>query len=391
MEGYLYDGWNPFMITQLDPSNPAAVPVRIWCCIWKPDVGSSLYARSSWQKAGGVGGLAWMQTGIAQTLADAAGGTLYGAAEVYVPMSDHRGNVRHYYQIKSSAVVSFPSTITGQVSASFEYDAFGREVRATGLKVSGNTAPPGSPPNNPPPGLVADTSYADALPFHFSTTFTDPESGLNYYGYRYYDPRDGRWLNRDPIGESGGLNLYGMVGNDPQNFFDILGLSKIEKVDNCVIKIFAGHGIKDEHVEPVDPADPTGDKKIIAGPGGHGNARHEPSVELPTTVTGSACSRAASIGCNSQAMSNVTNPIPGYQPPQSSVTGAQMAVEINDAYGKALTLASQILAKGVCACPSGVTIEVWCGTRDNLKMINKKCGTSTIVTSSGVGAPTKLP
>ena len=255
MEGYLYDGWNPFMITQLDPSNPAAAPVRKWSCVWKPDVGSSLYARSSWQKAGGVGGLAWMQTGIAQTLADAAGGTLYGAAEVYVPMSDHRGNVRHYYQIKSSAVVSFPSTITGQVSASFEYDAFGREVRATGLKVSGNTAPPGSPPNNPPPGLVADTSYADALPFHFSTTFTDPESGLNYYGYRYYDPRDGRWLSRDPIGEEGGLNLYGMVGNDAVNGVDVLGLEgafpwREEPATNDIVNC-AGHATGCNHaLEP---------------------------------------------------------------------------------------------------------------------------------------------
>ena len=36
----------------------------------------------------------------------------------------------------------------------------------------------------------------------------------------------GRWLNRDPIGEQGGVNLYGMVGNDPVNWFDPFGLSK---------------------------------------------------------------------------------------------------------------------------------------------------------------------
>ena len=30
------------------------------------------------------------------------------------------------------------------------------------------------------------------------------ESGLGYWGYRYYSPRLGRWLNRDPIGEKGG-------------------------------------------------------------------------------------------------------------------------------------------------------------------------------------------
>jgi RHS repeat-associated protein len=36
-----------------------------------------------------------------------------------------------------------------------------------------------------------------------------------FYGYRYYDPSTGRWPSRDPIGEKGGVNLYGMVGNKP--------------------------------------------------------------------------------------------------------------------------------------------------------------------------------
>src|SRR5438045_5548548 len=34
----------------------------------------------------------------------------------------------------------------------------------------------------------------------------------------------GRWLSRDPIGERGGRNLYGMVRNDPVNHWDLLGL-----------------------------------------------------------------------------------------------------------------------------------------------------------------------
>ena len=45
-----------------------------------------------------------------------------------------------------------------------------------------------------------------------------------YYGYRYYDPKTGRWPSSDPIGEEGGLNLYGFVGNDGVNELDILGL-----------------------------------------------------------------------------------------------------------------------------------------------------------------------
>jgi len=40
----------------------------------------------------------------------------------------------------------------------------------------------------------------------------------------HYDPNIGRWLNRDPIAENGGVNLYGFVGNDGVNSSDYLGL-----------------------------------------------------------------------------------------------------------------------------------------------------------------------
>jgi uncharacterized protein RhaS with RHS repeats len=45
-----------------------------------------------------------------------------------------------------------------------------------------------------------------------------------YYLYRFYSPQLGRWINRDPIEEAGGINLYGFVGNDPVNYWDPLGL-----------------------------------------------------------------------------------------------------------------------------------------------------------------------
>ncbi len=56
-----------------------------------------------------------------------------------------------------------------------------------------------------------------------------------YYGFRYYSPELGRWLNRDPIGERGGVNLYGFVNNDGINLTDILGLKK------CKWTLFIGH------------------------------------------------------------------------------------------------------------------------------------------------------
>ena len=40
----------------------------------------------------------------------------------------------------------------------------------------------------------------------------------------YYNPEAGRWLNRDPIEERGGANIYGFVANDGINKWDYLGL-----------------------------------------------------------------------------------------------------------------------------------------------------------------------
>ena len=45
--------------------------------------------------------------------------------------------------------------------------------------------------------------------------------------YRAYDAKHGRWLNRDPIGEEGGLNLYGYVTDNPINYADPLGLWRL--------------------------------------------------------------------------------------------------------------------------------------------------------------------
>ena len=61
-------------------------------------------------------------------------------------------------------------------------------------------------------------------PVQFSTKTYDEKTGLLYYGYRFYSPMMGRWITRDPLGETGGINLYGFVGNNPINSLDTLGL-----------------------------------------------------------------------------------------------------------------------------------------------------------------------
>ena len=51
----------------------------------------------------------------------------------------------------------------------------------------------------------------------------------------FYHPGTGRWISKDPIGEQGGLNLYGMVNNNPVNFWDLLGLELPAEFKCCKI------------------------------------------------------------------------------------------------------------------------------------------------------------
>ena len=49
----------------------------------------------------------------------------------------------------------------------------------------------------------------------------------NRASYLDYDPVTGRWPSRDPIGELGGLNLYGFVRNNAADQIDLLGAAQV--------------------------------------------------------------------------------------------------------------------------------------------------------------------
>ncbi len=69
-------------------------------------------------------------------------------------------------------------------------------------------------------------------PIQWSSEHYDAELALVYYNYRHYNPADGRWINRDPIAERGGYNLYGFVNNNPFKYIDIYGL-RMKKEDGA--------------------------------------------------------------------------------------------------------------------------------------------------------------
>jgi RHS repeat-associated protein len=114
---------------------------------------------------------------------------------IYYPLYDGNGNISEYL------------TATGTTAAHFEYDPFG------------NT--------------VVNTDTANLFTYRFSTKPRDQETGLYYYGFRYYDPTTGRWPSRDSIGEKGGVNLYGSADNDVINKVDYLG--KVVIADDVIV------------------------------------------------------------------------------------------------------------------------------------------------------------
>jgi RHS repeat-associated protein len=73
--------------------------------------------------------------------------------------------------------------------------------------------------------LSLNGSLASANIYRFSSKEWNDTAGLYYYLYRYYDPILQRWLNRDPLGELGGLNLYAFVRSSPINLIDLIGLA----------------------------------------------------------------------------------------------------------------------------------------------------------------------
>jgi RHS repeat-associated protein len=96
--------------------------------------------------------------------------------------------------------------------------------------------------------------------YRFASKELHANSGLYYYGFRFYDPNLQRWLNRDPIEEEGGINLYQFCGNDPIDYFDPLGLDRPAPG-------FYGVPFKPTPIDWSSPLGPVGDVAMAVIPG----------------------------------------------------------------------------------------------------------------------------
>ncbi|MDI1319846.1 MAG: DUF1990 family protein, partial [bacterium] len=233
----LYDGWN-----LLFEFNAASSLAKVRAHIWGLDVSGTL------QGAGGVGGLLYTYD--------------FDNAIALLPMYDAMGN--NHGMIKAT---------DGSLAAVYEYDAFGNTLRESG-------------------------TYAATNPWRFSTKYTDVETGLVYYGHRYYSPSLGRFINKDPTEEQGGLNLYAFGSNNAVNGWDYLGQSwfskyiikpiqkLLGKVDNTLAKnnINVAGGVGVSYSVPIGPASPSSPNNGVIYDATHGGSATGNSSQTPGVV-----------------------------------------------------------------------------------------------------------
>ena len=163
---FFYDDWN-LIEERIAYTNGTITTIHYY---WGKDLSGEL------QGAGGVSGLLYFTVSNSNS-----------QLQLYIPCYDNNGNI-------TKSVDS-----NGNIVASYTYDSFGQLILKSGV-------------------------LADFFRHRFSTKYFDAETGLYYYGYRFYHPVLMRWLNRDPIEEEGGINLYGVCLNNLLSIYDLLGL-----------------------------------------------------------------------------------------------------------------------------------------------------------------------
>ena len=110
-------------------------------------------------------------------------------------ISQERSGRVSYYQFNGHGDVTGLTDTSGNVTASYQYDAFGVEI-------------------NP--------NQSDSNPFRYCGEYFDPETNNVYLRNRYYSPGNGRFLTEDPAKD--GLNWYVYCANNPIMLIDPSGL-----------------------------------------------------------------------------------------------------------------------------------------------------------------------
>lgn len=129
-------------------------------------------------------------------------GTMQGAGGIGGLLARTDSNGTTFYHSDGGGNVTTMTDSSGNVVARYLYDPYGNLLAKSG-------------------------AMADVNKYRFSSKEVHLNSGMYYYGFRFYEPNLQRWVNQDPIREAGGMNLYGFVGNNPLNGVDIFGLEEL--------------------------------------------------------------------------------------------------------------------------------------------------------------------
>ena len=120
---------------------------------------------------------------------------VYGLGLVSKITSEGKAYYYHYDGLGSTVAITDSS---GNIVNKYAYDAFGSVLKS-------------------------EEQITNSFKYVGMFGVMDEGNGLLYMRARYYDPEVGRFINKDPIGLVGGLNLYAYVGNNPVNYVDPSG------------------------------------------------------------------------------------------------------------------------------------------------------------------------
>jgi RHS repeat-associated protein len=115
--------------------------------------------------------------------------------------NDNPEKLQYYYHSDHLGSSSLITDLDGNVAQHIEYVPFG-EV------------------------FIEERNSTWNTPYKFNAKELDEETGLYYYGARYYDPRISIWYGADPLQEKyPGISTYCYTANNPVKFVDLDGKS----------------------------------------------------------------------------------------------------------------------------------------------------------------------
>jgi RHS repeat-associated protein len=124
------------------------------------------------------------------------------------PLGLETGGKLYAYHKDTLGSIRTITDSTQRTVKNYSYDSFGNMTSLTLFIVDGSS------------------SSTLSQPYAYTGREWDKETGLYYYRARYYDPKIGRFISRDPISFAGGdVNLYGYVSNNPVNWIDPWGFN----------------------------------------------------------------------------------------------------------------------------------------------------------------------